>query len=142
MGRSRGGLTTKIHAVTDKKGLPVRLSISAGQMHDSVPAKALLTGLKPGQIILGDKAYDADDLRRHIEDQGAAPNIPSKTNRRWKSCFSKVLYRDRNLIERFFNKIKYFRRVATRYDKLPSAFLAMIKLASIRLWLRFYESTA
>jgi transposase len=77
-----------------------------------------------------------------IEAQGAVPNIPAKSNRKWKPCFSKRLYRERNLVERFFSKIKHFRRVATRYDKLAENFLAMVKLASMRLWLRLYESTA
>ena len=142
MGRSRGGLTTKIHAVTDSNGLPVRLSISEGQMHDIRAAGELLDHLSPGQVILADKAYDAQWLRQQIEEQGAAPNIPDRAGKKHKSCFSKVLYKDRNLVERFFNKIKYFRRIATRYDKLGSTFLAMVKLASMRIWLRFYESTA
>ena len=68
--------------------------------------------------------------------------IPPKSNRRWKPCFSKRLYRERNLIERFFSKLKHFRRIATRYDKLAANFLAMAQLASVRLWLRAYESTA
>ena len=142
MGRSRGGLTTKIHAVTDAKGLPIRLSITPGHHHDASAAAALLIDLQDGQIVLGDKAYDADWIRRQIEDQGAAPNIPDRSNRRQRHCFSKTLYKHRNLIERFFNKIKYFRRLATRYDKLGSSFLAMLKLAAIRLWLRHNESTA
>jgi transposase len=85
--------------------------------------------------VLADKAYDADRIRELIQDQGATPNIPPKSNRRWKPCFSKRL-------ERFFSKLKHFRRVATRYDKLAANFLAMIQLASMRLWLRAYESTA
>ena len=91
--------------------------------------------------MLADKAYDADGIRALIEGQGATPNIPAKSNRRWKPCFSKALYRERNLVERFFSKLKHFRRIATRYDKLAENFLAMVKLASIRLWLRTYEST-
>jgi transposase len=91
--------------------------------------------------VLADKAYDADRIRELIQDQGATPNIPPKSNRKWKPCFSKRLYRERNLIERFFSKLKHFRRVATRYDKLAANFLAMIQLASMRLWLRAYEST-
>ena len=142
MGRSRGGLTTKIHAVTDANGLPIRLAITAGETHDAAPAKELLTGLQKGQIILADKAYDADWIRRQIEDQGATPNIPSKANRKWKACFSPTLYKDRNRVERFFNKLKFFRRIATRYDKLGSTFMAMVKLAAIRIWLRNYESAA
>lgn len=87
-------------------------------------------------------AYDADRIRELIQGQGATPNIPPKSNRKWKPCFSKRLYRERNLIERFFSKLKHFRRVATRYDKLAANFLAMVQLASVRLWLRAYESTA
>ena len=92
--------------------------------------------------MLADKAYDADRIRELIQEQGATPNIPPKSNRRLKPCFSKRLYRERNLIERFFSKLKHFRRVATRYDKLAANFLAMVQLASMRLWLRAYESTA
>lgn len=92
--------------------------------------------------MLADKAYDTNGIRALIEGQGATPNIPAKSNRRWKPCFSKILYRERNLVERFFNKLKHFRRIATRYDKLAENFLAMVKLASIRLWLRTYESTS
>ena len=86
--------------------------------------------------------YDLTDFEWRVIDRGATPNIPPKSNRRWKPCFSKRLYRERNLIERFFSKLKHFRRVATRYDKLAANFLAMVQLASMRLWLRAYESTA
>ena len=142
LGRSRGGLTTKIHVVVDAQGLPIRLGLTAGQAHDGQIADTLLDHLVPRTIVLADKAYDADRIRELIQDQGATPNIPPKSNRRWKPCFSKRLYRERNLIERFFSKLKHFRRVATRYDKLAANFLAMIQLASMRLWLRAYESTA
>jgi transposase len=116
--------------------------LSAGQAHDGQIADRLLDHLGPRTIVLADKAYDADRIRELIQDQGATPNIPPKSNRKWKPCFSKRLYRERNLIERFFSKLKHFRRVATRYDKLAANFLAMIQLASIRLWLRANESTA
>jgi transposase len=142
IGRSRGGLTTKIHAVVDRQGLPVRLSLTAGQAHDAPAALTLLDRLKPRTIVLGDKAYDGNAIRELIESQGAVPNIPTKSNRKWKPCFSKTLYRERNQVERFFSKLKHFRRIATRYDKLADNFLAMVKLASMRLWLRAYESTA
>ncbi len=111
-------------------------------MHDGQIADMLLDHLGPRTIVLADKAYDADRIRSMIEEQGATPNIPPKSNRRWKPCFSKRLYRERNLIERFFSKLKHFRRVATRYDKLAANFLAMVQLASMRLWLRANESTA
>jgi transposase len=86
--------------------------------------------------VLADKAYDAGNMRGLIEAQGTLPNTPAKSNRKWKPCFSKELYRERNQVERFFSKLKHFRRVATRYDKLAENFLAMVRLASMRLWLR------
>jgi len=95
-----------------------------------------------GTIVLADKAYDADRIRASLRDRGAFANIPPKVNRRSKPYFSTWLYRERNLIERFFSKLKHFRRVGTRYDKLAENFLAMVQLASMRLWLRVYESTA
>jgi len=136
MGRSRGGLTTKIHALTDARGLPIKLALTAGQAHDANGAAMLLTDLADGGVILGDKAYDADWIRGRIESQGAAPNIPDKANRKQRHCFSKALYKERNHVERFFNRIKHFRRVAMRFEKLAANYLAMIKLASIRVWLR------
>ena len=92
--------------------------------------------------MLGDKAYDGNAIRDLIEAKGVVPNIPAKSNRKWRPCFSKTLYRKRNQIERFFSKLKHFRRIATRYDKLADNFLAMVKLASMRLWLRAYKSAA
>jgi transposase len=92
--------------------------------------------------VLADKAYDADRIRAALREKGAFANIPTKANRRSKPYFSTWLYRERNLIERFFSKLKLFRRIATRYDKLAENFLAMVQLASMRLWLRVYESTA
>jgi transposase len=114
--------------------------LTAGQAHDGQIADTLLDHLGPRTIVLADKAYDADRIRDLIQEQGATPNIPPKSNRRWKSCFSKRLYRERNLIERFFSKLKHFRRIATRYDKPAANFLAIVQLASMRLWLRAYES--
>ena len=91
--------------------------------------------------MLADRGYDADWIRAFVTDRGAWANIPPKCNRKDPICFSPYLYRDRNLIERFFNKIKQCRRVATRYDKLAANYLAFVKLACIRLWLRVYECT-
>ena len=93
-------------------------------------------------MVLADRAYDADWLRAMVSQQGSWANIPPKRNRKSPICFSPWLYKQRNLIERFFNKLKYFRRIATRYDKLGSTVLAMAKLAGIRLRRRQYESTA
>ncbi len=140
MGRSRGGLTTKIHALVDACGLPVKLMLSEGQAWDGHTASELLRDIEPGSMVLADRAYDADAIRNAIAKRGAWANIPPMPQRRFKPAFSKYLYKARNLIERFFNKIKHFRAVATRYDKHPENYLAMIKLASIRIWMRFNES--
>jgi transposase len=91
--------------------------------------------------LLADRGYDTDWIRELAHQQGAWANIPPKRNRKDPICFSPYLYRARNLIERFFNKIKQCRRVATRYDKLAANYLAFVKLASIRVWLRANEST-
>ncbi len=87
-------------------------------------------------MLLADKGYDANALREAVRNKKAWANIPPKVNRRDPVCFSKHLYKARNLVERFFNRIKQFRRIATRYDKLAENFLAAVKLASIRIWLR------
>jgi transposase len=140
MGRSRGGLTSKIHAVVDANGLPVQLGLTPGEAHDNRLCPELLTGLQPQSMLLADRGYDADWIRALVNQQGAWANIPPKRNRKAPICFSPYLYRARNLVERFFNKIKQCRRIATRYDKLAANYLAFIKLAAIGIWLRAYES--
>ena len=82
-------------------------------------------------LVQGGKGYDTNAVRRKIEAKGAAPNIPPKVTRRWKSCFSPYLYRSRNAIERMFNRLKDFRRIATRYDRLAVTFLAAVQIAAI-----------
>jgi transposase len=136
MGRSRGGLTSKIHAVVDTNGLPVRLGLTAGEAHDNRLALSLLSRLRSGSMLLADRGYDADWIRAFATERGAWANVPPRSNRKEPICFSPHLYRARNLVERFFNKIKQCRRIATRYDKLAANYLAFIQLASIRLWLR------
>lgn len=116
-------------------------SVVRVHQHAANGADLLLTDLPDGSVLLGDKAYDADWIRNRVETQGAAPNIPDKSNRKHRHCFSKTLYKERNRVERLFNRIKHFRRVATRFEKLARSYLAMIKLASIRLWIRAQEPT-
>jgi transposase len=142
MGRSRGGLSCKIHALVDTNGLPVRLALTAGEAHDNRLAGRLLPRLQSGAMLLADRGYDADWIRTLAAERGAWANIPPRRNRNDPICFSPHLYRARNLVERFFNKIKHCRRVATRYDKLAANYLAFVQLASIRLWLRASESTS
>jgi len=136
LGRSRGGLTTKIHALVDKKGRPIKLKLTAGQASDVASAPELIADLPEEAMLIADKGYDANALREAVVERGAWANIPPKANRKNPICFSKYLYKARNLIERFFNKIKHFRRIATRYDKLAENFLAALKLAAVRIWLR------
>ena len=92
--------------------------------------RRLLDQIPAAVILNGDKGYDSDAVRRKIENMGAAPNIPPKTNRRWKNCFSPYLYRDRNAIERMFGRLKDFRRIATRYDRNAHNFLAALRLVA------------
>ena len=146
MDRSRGGLTTKIHAVVvvrsarvprDASGLPLRFALSPGQAHDSTLAGPLLDDhLPPDGFVLADKAYDAEWIRAMIEAQNAVPVIPERSTATTPHAFSRALYRTRDRVERFFNKLKQFRRIATRYEKLAANYLTMIKIATIRIWLR------
>jgi transposase len=106
IGRSRGGLTSKIHAVVDTNGLPVRLALTAGEAHDNRLAGSLLSRLKTGSMLLADRGYDADWFRALVTKRRAWANIPPRNNRNEPICFSPHLYRARNLVERFFNKIK------------------------------------
>jgi len=142
MGRSRGGLTTKIHALVDACGLPILLKLTEGQAHDGRSAEDMLGSVGRGNILLADCAYDSDALRETLTARGARANVRPMPQRRNPPVFSKRLYRRRNLIERFFNKLKQFRAVATRYDKRDDNYLAGVKLASIRIWMRVNESVA
>jgi len=137
MGRSRGGLTTKIHALVDANGNPVALKITEGQAHDGKSATGMLDALGQGQILLGDCAYDSDALRQSTAERGAWANVKPLPRRVNIPAFSHFLYRFRNLVERFFNKLKHFRAVATRYEKHDANYLALVKLAAIRIWFRF-----
>ena len=128
--------------MADVSGLPIRYDLSPGQAHDSTAAGAMLATLPPDSFLVADKAYDAEWIRDLIEQRDAVPIIPDRKGAKTRHAFSKPLYRLRNRIERAFNKLKQFRRIATRYEKLAANFLAMIKLATVRLWLRAYESTA
>jgi transposase len=142
MGRSRGGLTTKIHAIVDACGLPILLKLSEGQAHDGRSAQDMLGSLGRGDILLADRAYDSNALRETLAARGARANVRAMPQRLNPPAFSKRLYRKRNLVERFFNKLKQFRAVATRYDKRDDNYLACVKLASVRIWMRFNESVA
>lgn len=135
LGRSRGGLSTKIHAAGDALGLPVRLIASPGQRNDIAYAHELVDGLQ-AECTIADKGYDANHLVDKIVEMQAAVVIPPKRNRRGQRPYDADLYKERNIIERFFCKLKQFRRVATRYDKLLANFMGFVKLAAIAIWLK------
>lgn len=140
MGRTIG---TKIHPLTSQDGLPIRFELTSGQAHEAPPCKRLLDALQPGHHVLADKAYDRDWIREMIWEPCAIDVVPSKSNRKLPKDFDAELSKERNKTERFFGPLKaYFCRIATRYEKTSRNFLAMIKLASIRLWIEFYEPTA
>ena len=128
IGRSRGGLTTKIHVLVDALGNPVEVMLSPGQDHDLTCAEALIEAVDPGALI-ADKAFDADPFIGTLDARAITPVIPPKSNRKTPRRCDFALYCERNLIERFFNKLKQFRAIATRYDKLAKIFLAGVQLA-------------
>jgi transposase len=135
IGRSRGGLSTKIHALTDALGNPTRLLLTPGQAHDLVGSDVLLTHLSTGAVI-ADKAYDADDrVVQPLEQAGIEVVIPPRSQRRTPRKYDQELYKARHLIENFFCKLKHFRGIATRYDKLSRNFLAALQFAAMLIWL-------
>ena len=135
LGRSKGGFTTKIHALCDALGNPIRFILTGGERNDCTQALDLLEGVS-GQAVLADKAYDAGYIVEAAEIMGALVVIPPKSNRKVLREYDRDLYKERNLIERMFGKLKQFRRIATRYDKTQSSFMAFIHIASILLWLK------
>jgi len=115
--------------------------LSAGQASDKAAVAALLDGLPPANALVADRGYDAKAIVEMVRRHGGEAHIPTQRDRKVQRSVDPGLYRQRNLIERFFCKLKHFRRIATRFDKLASNFLAAVLIASTRLWLRAYEST-
>jgi len=130
LGRSRGGFSTKIHACCDALGNPRRFILSAGQCSDHKQAEALLAEDLPGAVV-ADKGYDSTAFAQLIAGRNAQVVIPSRANAKKPRLIDENLYKDRNKIERFFNRIKHYRRIATRYDKTADSFLAFLHIAAI-----------
>jgi transposase len=141
IGRSRGGLSTKIHAVVDQDGLPVRLLITPGQASDKTSVPDLLAGLPSATVVVADRGYDSRAIIDLVKAKGGEAHIPTQSRVRIQRSVDRELYRRRNLIERYFCNLKQFRRIATRFEKLARNFLAAVALASARIWLRAIEST-
>jgi transposase len=128
-------LTSKIHAVVDALGNPVRIFLTAGNVHDSVPAIDLLSGLKSTYLI-ADKGYDAQTIVDFATNNGQTTVIPPRSNRINQRDYDKHLYKERHLVECLFQKLKIYRAIATRFEKLADTFYTLILIASCLLWLK------
>lgn len=136
IGRTKGGMNTKLHAVTDSFGRPIRFFISAGQVSDYTGARALVNSLPSADWLLGDRGYDADWFREALIDMGIKPCIPGRKSRDKPVRYDKRRYKRRNRIEIMFGRLKDWRRVATHYDRCPKVFLSAIALAAtVLFWL-------
>jgi transposase len=135
LGRSRGGFSTKIHIVVDALGNPLDFVLTAGQAHDVKQAPGLLTGRRTDYVI-ADKGYDSDALLEFIEQMGAIPIIPARKNRTEPRYIDWHLSKERHLIECFINKIKWYRRIFSRFDKLAKHFLGFLSFVASLIWLR------
>jgi transposase len=135
IGRSKGGLSTKIHALVDALGNPLRFLLTPGQAHDLIGADALLPQMA-AEVLIADKAYDADErVLKPLASAGKSTVIPPRQNRITPRQFEQALYQTRHLIENFFCKLKQYRAIATRYDKTARNFLAALHLAAATIWL-------
>jgi|ERR1700677_2995080 transposase len=135
LGRSRGGFGTKIHGAVNGLGLPVRLILTPGQDADVTHAKKLIEGI-PFEIGIGDKGYDSQALVDAIQKQGGTAVIPSRKNKKTPRVIDGHLYKERNLVERFWSKVKQYRRAATRYEKTARNFLGLLHVVSIIIMLK------
>jgi putative transposase len=134
IGRLRGGRNTKIHAIADAKGRLLSLALTRGEAHDCPAAEPLIERTKKAKKFLADKAYDSAELRKMLKKRGTKPVILNKRNRKQPFSFSKKAYKARHLIENAFCRLKDFRRIATRYDRLAINFAATICLVGAVVW--------
>jgi transposase len=135
LGRSRGGFSTKIHISVDALGNPLRFKLTGGQRHDITQAEPLIAECEFDYLI-ADKSYDADHLLDVVVQQGAVPVIPPRARRKVQREYDTFLYRERHLVECFINKIKQYRRVFSRFEKLASRYLGFLSFVGALIWLR------
>lgn len=146
LGRSVGGFSTKIHIRAEGFGKPMVFALTSGERHDTIGFGDLLKGGKVKRIgrgrpksrfryFLGDKGYSSQAIRETLRKRRITPIIPRKTNEKRRERFNRGLYRERNRVERLINRLKQFRRVATRYEKYAHNYLAMLAIAAITIWL-------
>ena len=152
MGRSRGGFSTKLHVVIDSNGIPLSVYVSPGQRSETQCIESVLEKVKikhagPGRpttrpkALIGDKGYNSRKIRCYLRSRGIRPVIPTYKNQKPDPAFDRELYRKRNVVERCIGWLKNFRRVATRHEKLAICYLAMSKLAAIRLIFNRFDSS-
>ena len=134
IGRSRGGRNTKIHAIADAKGRLLSVLLSGGQTHDCPPAQRLIRRTRPAKRLLGDKAYDSEELRLWLKKRRTKAVIPNRSNRKQPFSFDRKTYKLRHRVENAFCRLKDFRRIATRYDRLARNFLASVCLVAAIVW--------
>jgi transposase len=136
IGRTKGGLNSKLHVVADARGRPIRLFLSAGQTSDYVGARALLSSLPGAKVLLADRGYDADWFREALTDRGIQPCIPSRQGRTIPVPHDPTLYRQRHRVENAFARLKDWRGIGTRYTRCGDLFLSAIALAAVVIfWL-------
>ena len=135
LGRSRGGFSTKVHTSVDALGNPLRFTLTAGQRHDITQAEALVIDLE-SEYVIADRSYDSDDFVQFIITNGAIPVIPPRSNRKDLREYDEYLYQERHLVECFINKIKHYRRIFSRFEKLDSRYLGFLHFAGALIWLR------
>ncbi len=139
IGKSRGGNSTKIHLAVDSNGFPVYFELSGGQVNDIVHAESLVAASPKAEYVVADKGYDSDKFRAVIEQKGSRQNIPRKLNsKKGNNDMDWCLYKYRHLVENAFLKIKKYRAVATRYDKLARNYFSTVALAFVMMWLPMY----
>ena len=134
IGRTKGGLNRKLHAVCDGQGRPVRLLLTAGQISDYSGARILLPSLPAAKHLLADKGYDANWFHDGLIGRGITPCIPPKKSRKFKHRFNRSMYKQRHKVENMFGRLKDWRRIATRYDRCAHTFFAAICIAAIVIW--------
>ena len=142
IGASRGGRTTKLHALVDERGRPRALIVTAGNTHELTGLAELLRRVRPTRRLLADRAYDANKLRAWLAERGVEAVIPPNPTRKHPHPWDPQAYRARNLVERMFCRLKDFRRVATRYDKRSDTYLSGVLIAAALTWWTAIESGA
>jgi transposase len=134
LGKSRGGLSSKIHMKVDALGMPLQFQLTGGEVHEASQAEELIN--ENCDYLIADRGYDSNKIRDLCQEKGIRVVIPGRKCRKEVIAFDEHIYKERNSVERFFCRIKQFRRIATRYDKTAIMFRGALTLVSIILWLQ------